>query len=136
MKTVYLASKYSSQARMRDVRTELEKRGFKVNSHWLDLEEGDYPKTLEERNTPEWKERARREAMADLRDVLECNIFIIDTQDESNTGGREVEFGYAMANFKQVFLIGPIRNVFHEHGEHYDTWAEFLDMVDANANRF
>ncbi len=35
------------------------------------------------------------------------------------SGGRHVEFGYALAKGKPIVLVGPQRNVFHFHSNIY-----------------
>lgn len=133
MQKVYIASKFSSRYRMRPVKFRLQKMGFHVLSDWIDnnpLDEtigGDYDSIG---NHPD---ASHDIAERDRAQVLECNIFIIDTQDVSATGGRECELGMAlMASKPYIFRVGPIRNVFHAHKavRVFRTWEELFPVLE------
>ena len=130
---VYIASKFSSRHRMRPIKFKLKQLGFDVLSDWIDnnpLDEtigGDYDSIG---NHPD---ASHNIAARDIRQVLECDIFIIDTQDVSQTGGRECELGMALMASKQlIYRVGPIRNVFHAHKtiQTYKTWEELLPVLE------
>jgi len=130
---VYIASKFSSRYRLRPIKFKLKQLGFEVLSDWIDnnpLDEtigGDYDSIG---NHPD---ASHDIAERDRTQVLECDIFIIDTQDVSETGGRECELGMALMAIKPyIFRIGPIRNVFHAHKSvrHVKTWEDLLVMLE------
>jgi len=130
---VYIASKFSSRYRLRPIKFKLKQLGFDVLSDWIDnnpLDEtigGDYDSIG---NHPD---ASHDIAERDRTQVLECDIFIIDTQDVSETGGRECELGMALMAIKPyIFRIGPIRNVFHAHKSvrHVKTWEDLLVMLE------
>lgn len=101
---IYIAGKFTSQARLRTERDRLRRMGFTVSSGWLEETATDY------NASPEYKlECAHR----DMDEVARATTFVLDTIDPSETGGREVEFGVALGNCDQVFIVGPRRNVFH-----------------------
>lgn len=55
-------------------------------------------------------------AQIDLRDLDEADvmIFFAESPEGSRTrGGKHVEFGYALAKGKRIFLVGGPVNVFH-----------------------
>lgn len=130
---IYIASKFSSRYRLRPIKFKLKQLGFEVLSDWIDnnpLDEtlgGDYDSIG---NHPA---ASHDIAERDIRQVTDCDIFIIDTQDMSETGGRECELGMALiAKTTYIFRIGPIRNVFHAHHavKPMKSWEEMLLMLE------
>lgn len=69
------------------------------------------------------------EGTRDVEEVMRADMLIIDTYDESITGGREVELGMAMSNKAVVYRVGPIRNIFHHLIPGFDTWDELLSWI-------
>lgn len=133
MQKIYIAGKFSSRYRLRPIKFKLKQMGFHVLGDWIDnnpLDEtigGDYDSIG---NHPD---ASHEIAERDRAQVLECNIYIIDTQDLSSTGGREVELGMAlMAQKPYIFRVGPIRNVFHAHKavRPVKTWEEMLVILE------
>lgn len=109
---VYLASSFSRQAEMRDVRAALEAYGVEITSRWL--EESYSLKGY-------GKHRFAREcAYTDLEDVKRADIVVRFSDDLSGdlipsklgTGARMVEFGYALALGKTLIVVSGIQNVF------------------------
>jgi len=130
---VYIASKFSSRYRLQPIKFKLKQMGFDVLSDWIDnnpLDEtigGDYDSIG---NHPD---ASHDIAERDRKQVVECDIFIIDTQDVSATGGRECELGMAlMASKPYIFRIGPIRNVFHAHKavRVVRSWESMLNIME------
>jgi hypothetical protein len=130
---VYIASKFSSRYRLRPIKFKLKQLGFEVLSDWIDnnpLDEtigGDYDSIG---NHPE---ASHDIAERDRVQVQACDIFIIDTQDLSETGGRECELGMALMAMKSyIFRIGPIRNVFHAHKSvrPIKSWEDLLVLLE------
>ena len=131
---LYIASKFSSRHRLRPIKFKLKQLSFDVLSDWIDnnpLDEtigGDYD------SIGNYPDASHEIAQRDIRQVLDCDIFIIDTQDISSSGGRECELGMAlMAPVPRIFRVGPIRNVFHAHKaiKPYTTWDELLLVLEA-----
>jgi len=52
-------------------------------------------------------------ALADVRDLCRSDLLILDTFDESNTGGRDFETGLLFGLTQRVWIVGPMRNIFH-----------------------
>lgn len=120
MTRVYIAGRFTAQARLRYEAVALKMLDPEINvvSSWLWSEESDVGYSDEQ--ALEWAKR-------DCREVGTADVLIVDTIDESTTGGREVEFGMAGAWGIRTVVIGPLRNVFHQlASEHYDTWDEFF----------
>lgn len=113
----YLAGKYTAKKRLRVQRDMLEYRGHTSVSRWLEhnLDE-------DEVSTDD----LIREATFDLEDLVRAEVFLLDTLDVSETGGREVELGYAKRLGCRVVVIGPRRNIFHHLAdEYYPSWADY-----------
>ncbi len=122
---IYLASNWQSQARIRAMREVIEGLGHEVVSGWLD--ETQTAQSLAS-TTPE---EARIFAYRDMGEIMSCDLLIIDTQEESTSGGREVEYGVAMALGKPMWLVGPNRNIFHSiPRRQYDTWEEVIGDLE------
>ena len=67
--------------------------------------------------------------MKDLTEISMADLLILETLEDSKTGGKEVEFGYALGKFqaKEVWIVGPLRNVFHPLADRFfATWEECL----------
>jgi len=78
----------------------LELRGHEITSRWL--------KAPDEMND--------NYAREDLQDVADAEMLLAlhpDGWEDRGTGGRHVEFGYALALGKQVVLVGKRSNIFH-----------------------
>lgn len=120
----YVAGRFTGQARIKVEAQRLRDLGWKINASWLDSVENDVGYSVED---------GQRYANRDLDEILSADILVLDTLDESTTGGREVEFGYAYACDKGLVVVGPHRNVFHylEPVFHFDSWDEFISYVEA-----
>lgn len=103
-RSIYIAAPFSQRARARRAREVLERQGWESTSRWIDshLEEGDL--------TPEI---AEKEGTEDLIDVYRADAFVLlNDCGPSTTGAMHVEFGYALAVRKPIFLVGKPLNVF------------------------
>lgn len=126
MSKYYIAGKYTAKERLREQRDEMVRRGHFITSGWLDHDKVEAEVSEEE---------LLEEANKDLQDVLSSDVLIIDTFDESVTGGREVEMGFAFGYYIPVVVIGPIRNIFHHRAhEHYTSWEEFYENHGTRAD--
>jgi nucleoside 2-deoxyribosyltransferase len=97
---IYIAAPYPARDAAIKLMERLEVSGHVVTSRWL-------------------RERDEMDAAAaqkDLEDVDAADVLLF-VHDEGwankGTGGRHVEFGYALARGKRIVMIGPIANVFH-----------------------
>lgn len=116
----YLAGRFTGQSRLRAMRDQMAQAflGWTCTASWLDSKESNYPVT---------KSQAEAYADRDFKEIDSCEMLILDTLDDSNTGGREVELGYAMAKGVYCIIVGPRRNVFHYvPREHYENWDAFF----------
>lgn len=123
---VYLASNFQSQKRMMKVREALENIGVTVCNGWLEpgVDAQDF-----EQLSPE--QRAMY-SYRDIGEIVTVDLLIMDTQEQSTSGGREVEYGMALALGKPVWIVGPTRNIFHTVARRqYDDWEQVVgDLLD------
>ena len=63
-------------------------------------------------------------------ELSEADFLILDTLDETRTGGREVEFGHALAWGIPVIRVGPARNLFHHRARRvYNAWPSPWEVI-------
>lgn len=99
---IYLAAPFEKQLLMKAVAIGLRGKGFTVTSRWLE----------EDTDTPGSSDHAVR----DIEDIHDADIVAVYNPIDfyrAGTGGRHVEFGYAIALGKAVILVGRPSNVFH-----------------------
>jgi hypothetical protein len=126
---IYLSSNWQSQRRMRQMRERLEAEGFEICSSWLDE---DPAQRVEHLSLGERIEYAIR----DMREVASADLLILDTLEPSLSGGREVECGAALGSGKLVWIVGPVRNIFHELADrHFVSW-DHVPMALHDLRRF
>lgn len=125
---VYMAAPFSLQYLINSLAGELRRAGVTVVSRWHDPANGHGQNFAD-------TDRAgmTREALDDLADLRAADTVICFTQPPKTTytsGGRHVEFGYALALGKTTFVVGPIENVFVNLANGvYGTWDELLTAL-------
>ena len=118
---VFIAAKYETRIDLWPVRAVIHGLGHRVVSSWLD------EATPRGGSTPEdeWKAGIR-----DRNDIRRSDLFILDTTAPSETGGREVELGFALAQAKVVWHVGPNRNIYHQSVTMaFDSWIQALGYL-------
>lgn len=119
---IYIAAKFNAKSRLKRIRDYLnQQEGLLVSSSWMDNNVSDIPKI---EVVP--SEYHVVEATRDYKEITQSDLLVVDTYDESTTGGREVEIGVALALQIPIWLVGPKRNVFH-----YILTEEFCDWTKA-----
>lgn len=125
--SIYIAGKYTAKDRLARHRETLRNMGFDVTSSWMDEV---YESDQDSRITDLVR---RRNAMRDFEEVMDSDIFILDTADISETGGREVELGLALVESPDTRVccrVGPYRNVFHTLVDHvFSDWEELIMWI-------
>lgn len=112
---VYIAAPYPEREAAIQVMNQLEEAGFRVTSTWL---KGD-------------DELADKYARLDLEDIRRSQIVVALNPrhfHNSGTGGRHVEFGYALALNRPIVLVGERSNIFHYLSD--VTVCEKADLVE------
>jgi hypothetical protein len=132
---IYLASRYSRNAEMRNYRDELVAMGHEVTSRWIDLHAGSVSfvsaeaLAIQDKSfTPEQlsatPELCSAYAVADWADLDRADTVVSFTCGSGGKGGRHVEFGIALASAKRVIVVGPREHVFHTlpEVEYFKDW--------------
>lgn len=128
---IYIAGRFEAKERLAIERDRIHALGLgDVISTWLDEETTNEQGALA-------KEDAVRYARRDDWQVRAADLLILDTFDEDDRGGREVEYGIALAEGVETWVVGPRRNIFHQLAWATSSWAEVLEalIVDANCER-
>lgn len=97
---VYIAAPYPTREQAIALMHRLEAEGFGVTSTWLREDD----------------ELADKYAQLDLDDIGRCDALVLMNPEEwknSGTGGRHVEFGWALGLNKHVVVVGERSNIFH-----------------------
>lgn len=131
-RSIYIASKFFSRLRLIPIRQQLINEGFRVLSTWM-VKDADMPSDDSAifDSLGDNIDDSRRMAERDITEVDEADIFIIDTNDTSSTGGREVELGFALGLLpKHIIRVGPMRNVFHALvDDDFNNWDECIRFL-------
>lgn len=92
---------------------QLERMGHAVTSRWITGVHEIPGKREGDDYTVEERAHFSAEDLKDL-DEAECIVGFTEFPDApANKGGRHVEFGYAIAKGKMLYVVGPRENVFH-----------------------
>lgn len=126
---IYLAGGFARIKEIKEYGRLLTEDGHEVTSTWL-REKSD-PKSDLTDVSPRF---CRDHAKLDIRDIEAADsfgLFTVDPLTPTKRGGRHVEFGYALAQGKTLYLIGPYENIFHYLPgiKQFDTFEEFRDAV-------
>lgn len=135
MSRFYLAARFSRREEMKECRADLMREGHVVTSRWLDTHgTSDTNKGPRDHGTVDFGRRLC--AHEDLEDILLADTLISFTEEPymasyPGTGGRHVEYGYALAHRKRLILVGYRENVFHDLNftQYYQTWTAFLQSL-------
>lgn len=122
---IYIGASFVAQKRLRPIRDQLFHKGHAVIGSWLDeiTKPSDMPGEVFDKKL----------ATKDLQEIREAECFILDTNEASTTGGRMIEFGFALANMKLIYHVGKDNSIFmHLADKHFDTWEELYKYFDDN----
>ena len=127
MSTIYLAARFSRRHECQGYRGELQRIGLIVTSRWIDNHSDDEADPL-------------KCARIDLEDLDAAEIVIAygdEPRSNRSRGGHHVEFGYGLAQGKQIILVGHRENVFNylPEVEFYPTWSDCLEALKAERPR-
>jgi len=119
MASIYIATAYFWKSRAQMLAVWLESKGHVVTSRWHRLGE-------------EKKEAEQEYAKIDLEDINRADLLVLWTGyrgPNSHTGGKNVEFGYALASGHRIIILGPYENVFHHLVPRVDTREELHERI-------
>jgi len=145
---VYLASRYSRRLELCGYRDQLQRMGHTVTSRWLNgshqisrdgVPINDDGEALIEstRLTPEAAALREQFALDDLEDIERADVLIAFSELPRSTasrGGRHVEFGYALAINRIIWVVGTPENLFH-YLPHVSVFLTFSDVIEALVER-
>ncbi|GEM_PF-6660459 len=102
---LYLAARYERRLELAHYAVLLRQQGHEVTSRWL---EDNAHLSLPE------------QVRMDLEDLEAAEALVSFTEEPGvySRGGRHVEYGYALAQAKQLFVVGPPENIFHRTADH------------------
>ena len=119
---IYTAATFSEQLRIRSHKETLIQMGHTVLSTWL--EEAVRPEGITE------SQFEHKMAMKDLQEVAACDCMILDVASPSKTAGKMVEYGFALAKHKLIYVVGtpPAHAIFLSLADlHFNTWNELFE---------
>lgn len=120
---IYIAGSFQAQRRLRPIRDKLWQMGHEVISSWLD--ECAMPPSMTK------DEFYKQLAVKDLTEVRAADCIILDTFDVSTTGGRMVEWGYALGHPKLKYVIGSSDCLFLELADRrFASWEDLFTYFD------
>jgi hypothetical protein len=61
-------------------------------------------------------------AARDLSEIKGADLLILETLEQGEQGGYDVEFGFALGFIRRAWIVGPARNVFHSCVPVYPSW--------------
>jgi nucleoside 2-deoxyribosyltransferase len=96
---IYTAATFSEQNRIRSFKERLFALGHHVVATWL--EESLKPDGMTD------EQFGRKMAAKDLREIAIADCFILDLENPSKTMGKMVEYGFALANHKLIYIVAP-----------------------------
>ena len=124
---IYIASRYENKLAVRELAKTLRREKFEIISTW---HREQYNPEIEVDDLSPAK--CRELALRDLTELESCNSLLIYTYGcEKSRGGMHFENGYAFANDKKIYIIGPRVTIFHflPGVEQFDTVEDFLVEV-------
>jgi nucleoside 2-deoxyribosyltransferase len=132
MLKVYLAAQYARRDEMCIVAKHLQEVGVEVTSRWL-AEQESLSSDMGDHSDDFYKTTAA----IDLEDIDRADVLVFMAESPLvgiKRGGRHVEFGYALAKGKRIFVIGFKENVFHyipgvEHFIGIEDVVHYIDLI-------
>jgi hypothetical protein len=101
---LYLAAPYAAREATAAAAVRLRAAGWTITSTWHDLPEVD-----QDMATDYELSNAARQC---CEEIAEAEALMLFASDDTSTFGRHVEFGYALAKDKKLFLVGICESIF------------------------
>lgn len=130
---IYLAARYSRREEMCGYAELLRAKGYTVDARWLSP-----PETVAlevESAMEEAPMSGYHFAQEDIEDLDKAGVVVCFTEVSNSPftrGGRHVEYGYALAKGKTLFIVGPRENVFYCLPQviRFNTWEDFISQAE------
>lgn len=76
------------------------------------------------------QDRALACAKMDLEGVEDCDLFILDTFDNTGRGGKDFEMGVAHTLAREIWVVGPRINIFQRLADcHFLGWDAVIEKL-------
>lgn len=105
----YLAASYGRREEINGYAQRLRESGRVVTSTWHDGHH-ELPGLQDQHHTDSHQSMCAKE---DLYDIDCADVLLFFSGGDTHRGGRHTEFGYALARYKTIFIVGSTENVFH-----------------------
>ena len=131
MMKFYIAAKFKARHRIKAYNQQIERLGLVNVCPWFLIDTDD---SADEDSLGGYsREESAVMADRDLSGVREADVFILDTFDLDETGGRETELGVALILSKVILHVGPIRSLFHMHPgvQHFVSWYDVIQYIQS-----
>ena len=126
----YIASRLTERPQLVHIAASLRELGHSVTAKWI-YDSGDAAKD---------DVMATKIAIRDLCNIAEADVFLLDTITQvaqDGGAGKETEFGFSLGYYqdKQMWRIGPIKNVFHAMADKsVETWDLLLSYLRSHSS--
>jgi hypothetical protein len=122
---IYLAAPFRKRLEIREIADKLWSAGFDIVSTWI--HEATRPEGMTHQDF------FFKLGLKDLNEISAADMLILDAREQSETGGKEVEFGFALGSYhrKLIVIVGEPRNPFHELADYFfKDWPECLEWLE------
>lgn len=120
---VYLSAPYAARDRVRLAAEALSAEGHTITSSWIYATHDIRPEVLDAA-PGQSDEYVQDRVAADLADIDASDVVVLFSSrwavrrwglsvEQTTSGGRHIETGYAIAKGKWVIVVGPPENIFH-----------------------
>lgn len=129
---IYLAGRFADRAVLEAFADQLRNDGYEVTSRWHSEHESCDATDAE---------RCRKYALEDLTDIAQADVFVLVSPrtalpaQGASSGGRHVEFGYALCMGLACCIIGEPENLFHmlPGVRVFRSWSSFREWLRKTA---
>ena len=127
---IYTAASFSEQNRIRQYKEPLFHLGHSVLSTWLD--EQVKPAGMSD------EQFGKKMAAKDLQEIAAADCFILDLEAPSQTMGKMVELGFALAKHKLIYIVAPETTFTKGHifcmlaDQRFTSWLDLLSYFAKN----
>lgn len=129
---IYTAASFTEQKRIREQKENLIQLGHSVVATWL--EEQIKPGGMTD------EQFGKKMAAKDLQEIRAADCLILDLENPSKTMGKMVEWGFALAHHKLVYVVAPADTLTKGHiflllaDKIFGSWGELLSHFAENHN--